>query len=91
MLEGTPLKLTDLPAAEDRQAIFAFAMTFNGYEHFGSLEASVAAAREAKRESIADLRSELFMAARASRHSNSDAYVARYSELIPYFHRLIGA
>lgn len=91
MPEASGLRLADLPAADDRRAVFAFAMTFNGYEHYGSLEASVSAAREKKRESIDDLRNELFIAARASRHSDSDAYLTRYAELLPYFRKLIVA
>ena len=91
MPEAAGLKLTDLPKEDDRLAVFAFAMTFNGYEHYGSLEASAAAAREKKRESIIDLRNELFLAARASRHSESDAYLMRYAELLPYFRKLIAA
>lgn len=91
MPEAAELKLADLPAEDDRQAVFEFAMTFNGYEHYGSLEASAAAAKEKTRDSVTDLRNELFVSARASRHSDSDAYLTRYAELLPYFRKLIAA
>lgn len=89
MPEDPGLKLADLPDANDRQAVFAFAMTFKGYEQFGSLQASAAAAREKSRDSIAQLRNELFVSARASRHTGRNEYLARYAELLPYFRRLI--
>jgi hypothetical protein len=85
------MHLDDLPNPTDQAAIWAFAMSFNGYEHFGSLEAAAAAARERSRSSVADLRNELFFAARASRHGGNELYVQRYAELLPQFRQLLGA
>jgi hypothetical protein len=85
------MHLDDLPNPTDQAAIWAFAMSFNGYEHFGSLEAAAAAARERSRSSEADLRNELFFAARASRHGGNELYVQRYAELLPQFRHLLGA
>jgi hypothetical protein len=85
------LSLDQLPDPDDGAAVFAFAMTFNGYEAFGSLKASSAAAREGKRASLVDIRNELFFSARASRHRQDDEYLARYRELLPYFRRLLAA
>lgn len=82
--------LADLPSPGDKQAIFAFAMSFNGYEEYGSFEGTAAAAREQKRSSLSEVRNELFFIARASRHSDSDAFAARYRELLPAFQQLLG-
>jgi len=79
-----------LPPRDDPQAIFAFGMSFNGYEAFGSFEACAAAAKARKRETLEELRNELFFACRASRHMNDDAYVAFYGELLPHFERMLG-
>ncbi len=86
-----PLALSALPDRTDRQAVFAFAMTFNGYEHFGSSEAAFAVARERRRSSLIDVRNELFLAARASRHGDNDDYLERYRELLPVFQGLLAA
>ena len=79
-----------LPPQDDPQAIFAFGMTFNGYEAFGSFDACAAAAKARRRETLEDLRNELFFACRASRHTGDDAYVALYAELRPLFERVLG-
>lgn len=80
-----------LPDPADRQAVFAFAMTFNGYEHFGSREGAFASDRERRRSSLEDVRNELFLVARASRHGDNDDYLQRYLELLPVFQRLLGS
>ena len=85
----TELTLKDLPEPTDENAVFNFAMTFDGYKHFGSFEAASANGRAKKRESLTDLRNELFMAARASRHSGNDRFVKRYIELLPLFKQMI--
>jgi hypothetical protein len=47
------------------QAVFAFAMSFNGYEHFGPSSASMQAAKQKNRATLIDVRNELFASARA--------------------------
>lgn len=84
------ISIADLPDPSDAKAVFSFAMSFNGYEAFGSLEACSKAAREKSRLSVKDLRNELFFAARASRHSDSDAFLRIYAELLPLFRKLLG-
>lgn len=79
------MKATDLPADGNSSAIFKFAMSFNGYEHFGSFEASAAAANSGDRSSLDLIRNELFFAARASRHGDDDRFVTTYRELLPFF------
>lgn len=91
-MTGTPtLSLDDLPAVDDKASIWAFAMSFNGYEEYGSFEAAAAAARERDRASVAALRNELFVAARASRHAGNELYAQRYAELLPIFQQLLAA
>lgn len=77
------MKATDLPADGDSSAIFEFAMSFNGYEHFGSFEASADAANSGDRSSLDLIRNELFFAARASRHGDGEHLVSTYRELLP--------
>lgn len=79
----------DLPDANDPSAIFEFAMSFNGYEHFGSFEKSYQAANARSRASLEDIRNELFFCARASRHRGDDEFVVRYAELLPHFEWLL--
>ena len=79
----------DLPDPADVSGVFAFAMSFNGYEELGSFEACTSAARERRRASIADLRNELFCAARASRHAGSTTYLATSEALFPLFQRML--
>ncbi|MEG8052904.1 hypothetical protein QP185_05950 [Sphingomonas aerolata] len=77
------MRLTDLPDVNDSSAIFKFAMTFNGYEYFGSFDASADAAASGDRSSLALIRNELFFAARASRHGEDERFVALYRKLLP--------
>lgn len=74
---------SDLPPDNDPDAVFAFAMSFNGYEHYGSFEASADAARAKTRDSLEALRNELFFAARASRHRGDDLFLETYRDLRP--------
>ncbi|MCW6507385.1 hypothetical protein [Lichenifustis flavocetrariae] len=62
-------------------------MTFDAYWHFGPFAAAAKAARETKRQSLVELQTELFMAARASHHVGGLDYVGRYKVLLPLFHR----
>jgi hypothetical protein len=72
-----------LPSPDDPQAVFAYAMTFNAYEKYGSLEAAAALARRAPRTTLDEVRAELFFKARASRHRGDDGYLHVYRELLP--------
>lgn len=74
---------SDLPDENDAKAIFAFAMTFNGYLEFGSFEACAIAAESRRRSTLADIRNELFLSARGSRHRGDDLFVETYKELLP--------
>ncbi len=66
-------------------------MSFDGYKHFGSFEAAAENAKAMRRESLTDLRNELFMSARASRHSDNDMFLVKYNELLPLFKQIIGS
>ncbi len=79
------MRLSDLPDPNDRDAIFEFAMSFNGYERFGSFDASAIAAGSGDRSSLELIRNELFFAARASRHGDDDQFVDLYRRLLPLF------
>lgn len=83
------LAIEDLPDPDNPQAVFTFAMSFNGYEYFGSSSASIAAAKQRKRATLIDVRNELFTSARASRHMASEAYLSSYRELLPILRELI--
>ena len=75
----------NLPDPSDRSAVFEFAMSFDGYQHYGSFEASADAAKARRRASLEDLRNELFFEARASRHRGDDEFLKTYAELLPLF------
>lgn len=77
------MKLSELPDKNDRPAIFKFATSYNGSQHFSSIEAAAVAAKSGNRSSLALIRNELFFAARASRHRDDELYVRKYEELLP--------
>jgi hypothetical protein len=77
----------ELPPENDPDAVFAFAMSFNGYQHYGSLEASAEAAGKRKRDSLEALRNELFFSARASRARDDDQYLETYRDILPLLRR----
>ncbi|KPN64909.1 hypothetical protein SAMN04488527_10823 [Aliiroseovarius crassostreae] len=79
----------DLPEIGDRNSILEFAAGFNGYTHFGSFGACSDAAWAKKRETLIDLRNELFFSYRASNHLGTDDFVKTYADLHPYFLRLL--
>lgn len=79
----SPLTIENLPDPGDSLAVFAFAMSFNGYEYYGSHSASMKAAKERKRATLVDVRNELFASARASRHLQNEGYLSDYRELLP--------
>lgn len=79
------IRIEELPDENDLNAIVAFAASFNGHEHFGSFAACAAEAQSQKRETITDLRNELFFEYRGSHHRGDDAFVETYRSLLPYF------
>lgn len=89
LIPDSALTLQHLPAPTDAKAVFAFAMSFDGYGYFGSFEAAAENARLGRRATLADLRNELFMSARASRHSGNEDFLVRYAELLPFFQRAL--
>jgi hypothetical protein len=88
-IQSSEITTESLPSASDRDAVFAFAMSFNGYEHFGSFQAAAENARSRSRSSLIELQNELFMSARASRHCNDDEFLNTYNELLPLFKAII--
>lgn len=77
------LKIELLPAVDERRKVFKFAMLFNGYDYYSSLETAGEKAHKRARENITEIRNELFLSARASRHSDDDRYLEVYKELLP--------
>ena len=84
------LAIGDLPDRNDSDAVLAFAQSFNGYDHFGSFEACAQNANAARRETLVDLRNELFFCWRACAHQGSSGCADLYAELLPEFRRLLG-
>jgi len=85
------ITINDLPDPDNSRAVFAFAMSFNGYEHFGSFSASLQVAKQRTRATLTDVRNELFVLARASRHVGNDDFLDLYRELVPVLHELIAS
>jgi hypothetical protein len=80
----------DLPDAIDRNAVAAFARSFDGYQHHGSFQAAADAASSERRNSLDDLRNELFIAYRGSNHRGDDIFLETYRELLPLFRDKLG-
>ena len=89
LLKGKSLKIEDLPQLGESREIFDFAMTFNGYEHYGSFEQCAEEALKRRRNTMTALRNELFFSARASRETGG--FVERYAELRPMFVEMISS
>ena len=85
------MTIDDLPEPSDREAVIAFALAFNGYEHHGTFRACAEEAKAKRRDSIEALRTELFFMQRAANHQGSDGISAFYAELLPHFRRLLAA
>ncbi|HEX5130424.1 MAG TPA: O-acetyl-ADP-ribose deacetylase [Usitatibacter sp.] len=83
LLAHDELTVEGMPPPDDPAAIFAFAMTFDGYKAFASGDAMKANAAARPRATLADLRAELFHQARASRHVGDRVYVQAYADLRP--------
>lgn len=77
-----------LPDSDDHEGIFEYAMSFNGYEFYGSFEAAAEVAGRAPRTTLEEVRAELFFKARAARHLGTDLHVRTYAELLPWLQRL---
>lgn len=88
-LENSEISLDKLPDPENHDAVFRFAMSFDGYKYFGSFEASAENAQRRSRTSLTDVRNELFFEARASRHGDGDEYIETYKELLPVLRKFI--
>jgi hypothetical protein len=86
---NSALTLEHLPEPSDESAVFRFAMSFDGYESFGSFAAAAENAGARKRESLTDIRNELFMRARASKHAGDNGFMACYRELLPLLKQAI--
>jgi hypothetical protein len=89
LIPDSALTIEHLPEPTDERAVFKFAMSFDGYESFGSFEAAAENAGARKRESLTDLRNELFMRARASKHVGDNSFLACYRELLPLLKQAI--
>lgn len=76
-----------LPNPNNPDEVFKYAMTFNAYEVYGSLEEAAKIARSAPRSTLQEVRAELFFKARASRHADNDAYLETYKEILPLLER----
>ena len=82
--------LGDLPDPDDREAVKQFEQSFNGYEHFGTLKKTVDEAKARRKETLPDLRDELFFMYRAENHTGStDRHFETYRALYPHFRRLL--
>lgn len=79
-----------LPDPTSLESIREFAAAFDGYKYSGSFAACADAAKAKKRETLVDLRNELFFAYRAANHTGDhQILVAAYEDLRPHFERLI--
>ena len=82
--------LGDLPDPDDREAVKQFEQSFNGYEHFGTLKKTVDEAKARRKETLPDLRYELFFMYCAANHTGStDRHFETYRALYPHFRRLL--
>ncbi len=80
------MKNGDLPPIDDYTAIVKFAGDFNGYDHFGSFEASAKAAKAKSRDSLIAIQNELFFAYRAANHTgDTTILLSTYEQLLPLF------
>ncbi len=83
LIDCRDLRLSDLPEIGDDKTVWEFASSFNGYMHYGSFEAAASAARNSKRETLTEIRNELFMYMRATNHQGSGPKLPLYAELRP--------
>lgn len=88
-IDNSDLTIEKLPKPDDHESIFSFAMTFDGYKYYGSLEECAKQARRKARNTLSNIRNELFFSARASRHCDNDKYIQTYAELYPLLKQAI--
>lgn len=79
------MRIQDLPDENDRNAVAKFAMSFDLFKVPLSPAAVAQGARGNSRETLDDLRAELFSAFRGSNHRMDDAFLDTYRELLPLF------
>lgn len=72
-----------LPDPTDDDAVIEFAASFDGYKVFGQACGDRANARI--RQTLDDLRNEMFFEARRRNHNGSNDIFRIYEELVPYF------
>ena len=82
-IPNSELRIELLPSVDDPRKVAKFAHLFNGYDHYGSFEACADKALARTRESITEIRNELFFSVRASRHSGDRGFIEHYRELLP--------
>ncbi len=82
------LQLADIPPPEAPvSTLLSFALTFNGYRHYGSLEACTEIAEADRPKSLSELRATLFFHQRTAHHMSAwTDYEERHEELA----RLVG-
>ncbi|ANU06997.1 hypothetical protein [Paraurantiacibacter namhicola] len=83
------LQASDLPEPGDYAAVVEFAASFNGYERHGSFAACAEAAENSNRETLDELRNELFFAYRTCNHQGSGGLGEIYRKMLPDFERLL--
>ena len=82
-IRNQDLTLAHLPDPGDERAVFQFAMTFDGYKHFGSFEECAKHAEARTRDTLTAIRNELFFEARSARHVGNDRFLEVYRKLLP--------
>ena len=83
-IANSDLILEDLPVPRDERAVVSFALSFNGYEYSGGIHECAKAARQRRRETLSDLRNELFFTARATSHAGEiEHLITVYKEILP--------
>ena len=83
-IANSDLTLEHLPDPGDEEAVHSFALSFNGYEYFGGFQECAEAARQRRRETLSDLRNELFWTARAESHAGVTGHVVTlYKDILP--------
>jgi hypothetical protein len=81
-ISDADLRLIDIPSSDaELGEIGAFALTFNGYEHWGSFEKCAEIANAKRHDSLTDLRTCLFFEQRRWRHCGFEPDDAAMQEI----------